>query len=118
MTLLLEAGADSRARGQYGDALLHGAASLDRADLAAVLIAHGADVNVRNDSGQTPLHFAARQGSRAVAELLLASGADVNVQANDIRTPLNEVYGNDPAMKALLERHGARLAGELQGVAR
>jgi ankyrin repeat protein len=112
MRLLLEAGADVRARAKDEDRRtpLHQAAGSDRDDLAALLIAHGADLTALSESGWTPLHYAAQQGSTAVVEVLLQNGADVNAKTKDGSTPLNLVWGND-AMKTLLERHGGRLAG-------
>ena len=109
MQLLLDAGADVGAIGKDGGTPLHRAAGCDRDDLAALLIAHGANVNAHDQSGLTPLHIAASGGHTVVVELLLTKDADVNAEARDGRTPLNLVFG-DAAMKALLERHGGRVA--------
>lgn len=56
---------------------LHWAARLDRADLAAALLAAGAALEARDAvHDSTPLAWAAYYGSAAVTELLLRAGAD------------------------------------------
>ena len=68
LRLLVDAGADIRVRGRYGDTLLHLAAARDRDDLAALLIERGAEIDALDDSTWTPLHMAADRRSIAVAK--------------------------------------------------
>lgn len=57
-----------------------------------------------------PLHRCARTGQFAMATLLLDRGADPNAQVSTSGSPTFAAYLNgDPAVIALLERHGGRL---------
>lgn len=71
------------------------AASLDRADLLARLLAEDpARVHERGGDGKTPLHFAR---SRRVVDLLLDAGADPDARDVDHRsTPAQWMLGDDP----------------------
>ena len=114
LRLLVDAGADIRVRGKYGDTPLHLAAARDREDLAALLIERGAEIDALDDSTWTPLHMAADRRSIAVAKVLLDHGAFVNARnSKEPRTPLNLVWG-DPELKALLERYGGREASAMR----
>jgi ankyrin repeat protein len=65
-----------------------GAASIDRVDLLARLLADDpARVHERGGDGQTPLHFA---HSRAVVDMLLAAGADIDARDVDHRATAAE----------------------------
>ena len=79
LKLLLDAGADVRARNNMGaTALLWAAADPERARL---LIEHGADVTAVSKQGRTPLMAAAaRKGGSAIVGLLLSKGADVHAK--------------------------------------
>ena len=89
-----------------GNAALHIAAWLNRADYARTLIDEAeADVNLRNDDGQTPLSLAVSQGHPVgILEDLLARGADPNIVTNDGDTPvLLALRGdNEDALRALV----------------
>jgi len=88
--LLLESGADVKARNDSGDTALHHAASQGYPRIVELLLANGADVETRNDSGETALHRAASTGRLKAPEvllLLLANGANVNARDNSDRTP-------------------------------
>jgi ankyrin repeat protein len=54
---------------------LHMAATLNRLEVAAVLIELGADVNVQNNKGVTPLQCAAAVGYKKMADFLKKHGA-------------------------------------------
>lgn len=62
--------------GIYGGytALMY-AASHERPDIAAMLLAKGADVNAAAENGETALSLARKSESKAVEKLLLAAGA-------------------------------------------
>jgi ankyrin repeat protein len=79
MELLLDAGADVRARNDVdATALLWAAADPEKARL---LIERGADVTVASKQGRTPLMVAAaRKGGAPIVELLLSKGADVHAK--------------------------------------
>jgi ankyrin repeat protein len=73
-----------------GESPLHLAVSLEKHDLAVLLIDHGAKVNAITDFQRTPLHYAASSGNLEIVKLLCRNGADIF--ALDIRgsTPLHD----------------------------
>src|SRR5215831_2206164 len=79
LKLLIDAGADIKARNDMdATALLWAASDPVKARL---LIERGADVTVASRQGRTPLMVAAaRKGAAAIVELLLAKGADVHTK--------------------------------------
>lgn len=102
--LLLDAGADVNARGEFERTPLHAAAHSHRTDVVRLLIERGADVNAKSQLG-TPLHQAVDCDYRQEVSLLLAAGADPNIQDQDGRTPLHHAvrWGNRPVVRQLLE---------------
>lgn len=84
--LLLEAGADARARTRSdvgtGESVLHTAVGCFRNSILPILIRYGADVNVAgtNPMGQRALHIAAQYGNTEALEELVKSGTDVNAK--------------------------------------
>jgi ankyrin repeat protein len=84
--LLLEAGADARARTLSevgaGESVLHMAAGTFNNSMLPILIRHGADVNVAgtNPMGQTALHIAAQYGNTEAVEELIKAGTDINAK--------------------------------------
>ncbi len=131
--LLIEAGAEPRARRDNGDTALHHAATAEIAELliraarevtpdqhneyqqtplhtavdgevAAVLLRYGAELTARDFMGGTPLH---RTGV-AKARVLIAAGADVYACDDSGRTPLHEaVWRGDANLVELLLAAGA-----------
>jgi len=78
--VLIEAGADPKARTEGGHALespLHYAASSDDAEVAEALIDGGADIDAPEGSIGTPLANAVGYGCWQVADLLVARGARI-----------------------------------------
>jgi hypothetical protein len=98
--LLLDRGANARARNAGGFTPLHVAAGRGDAESARLLLDAGADPNVRDGPlGRTPLHWAAQAGAAEVLRVLLDRGADPNV-----RETLN-------GMTALMEAAASERAG-------
>ncbi len=88
VALLLQAGADPRARSGNAASLcpLHSAAVSGNVDICRMLLHAGADPDAVQQGGYTALHAAALRGNAPLLELLLASGADVRLAAEDGRT--------------------------------
>jgi hemoglobin len=96
----------ARLRGLRDQTLLHDAALVGDAELAAVLIRSGADPDAKEPEGHTPLY---RASTGDVARVLLAAGAAVDVASGPTRgTPLHQAArrGHVSVAQALLE-HGA-----------
>jgi ankyrin repeat protein len=107
--LLLERGADPNLKAQDGFAPLYLA---ERADIAALLLAHGASMTMRGYENRTPLHQAAMQGRLDVAALLLNRGGDIEAMDEHGRTPLLLAVDQPSAsreMVALLIRYQAQV---------
>lgn len=130
--MLLEAGADPRARRDNGDTPLHRAATGEIAELllagpdvepdqrnefrqtplhcaqdrevTVVLMRSGAALGVRDHRGGTPLH----QTGAAKARVLLDAGADIQALDDNGQTPLHRaVWNGDAELVALLLAAGA-----------
>jgi ankyrin repeat protein len=92
--LLLEAGADARARtlGEVGtgESVLHMAVGCFRNSMLPILIRYGADVNVAstNPMGPRALHIAAQYGNTEAVEELIKSGTDINAKLSGGETAL------------------------------
>jgi ankyrin repeat protein len=127
ITLLLDHGADTEAKGEQGKTLLM--LACERKDKLTVdlLLSHKANVNAKgNPKGLTALHFAVFslfngadvEVAQEIIEALLAAGANVNLQSNDGKTalsyllnpgtpiPLN-VSATRLKIEQLLREHGA-----------
>jgi ankyrin repeat protein len=85
--ILVEAGADMKARDEDGWTVLHRAAWKGDAELVQFLVDNGALelLDVTDNAGNTPLHRAAR--NLPVAQMLVESGARVNAKNNYGKTP-------------------------------
>ena len=101
--MLLERGADPRARDRDGTTPLHEAAKGGNLAVARLLLERGADVHAANRYGLTPLHEAARGGNWEpgfpqfrvpgdhpwVAQLLIEKGASIDASSIS-GTPLSQ----------------------------
>jgi ankyrin repeat protein len=77
--LLLEKGADVRAKDSFDVTSLHTAAGAGDLEIVRMLLDKGLDVNSTNKAGHTPLWMAVTSDNLALVKLLLAKGASVNV---------------------------------------
>lgn len=77
-----------------GYALLHFAAQLGNAELAALAIEYGATIDMASESGGTPLMFASMLGHQPIVELLIAHRANVDLKANNGQSPLTMAAHN------------------------
>ena len=73
--LLLDAGADVRAKSRYGDTALHDAILNNHKPVAELLIAAGADLTARCSNKETPLALAIERNRKAIADVLRQHGA-------------------------------------------
>lgn len=101
----MEAGADLGAADDYGNTVLHHAASNPDPAITTMLLGAGIDAGVVNGGGGTPLHFAALHENTAVVLALLEAGADASAGGDGVSTPLHAAARNETAavVEVLLE---------------
>ncbi|WP_228025065.1 ankyrin repeat domain-containing protein [cf. Phormidesmis sp. LEGE 11477] len=90
VTLLLQAGADTRAVDPNMKATaLHAAAFAGRTEAAKQLIAYGISLDQQGPyNGYTALHDAIWQNHVDLAAVMIAAGADLSVRSQEGKTPL------------------------------
>jgi len=76
--LLLDRGADIKARTGDGETPLHCATK--RVRMVLLLLDYGADIEAKNRYGRTPLHCAAQNGHETTVRLLLDRGAKIEAK--------------------------------------
>lgn len=86
---------------EYGNTVLHYAASRTIAGVVTNLLAKKLDSNKKNSTGETPLHFAAFSNQKEVIKFLLDRGADPTISNDEKKTP-REV-ARDPEIQSILE---------------
>ena len=119
---LIEYNADTNIWMDFGEGLLHRAASPNfknhQIAIMQLLLDHGANPNAQDNDGSTPLHnsswrqkghFLPTQGSVEGTRLLLKYGAIIDAEDNEGRTPLQLALEHDRQdIVACLREHGAR----------
>ena len=78
--VLLVAGVDVNAKGNFNRTPLHVASFYGHASIVKMLIRAGADVNAKDNNNWTPLFWASRHGRTSVVKMLICVGADVNAK--------------------------------------
>lgn len=80
--LLIEAGAELSARGEYGETPLHRAVSFGSAETVGILTEAGADVKAVDNYGETPLHraFLAENEGEEKIEIILTKDPDTSMR--------------------------------------
>jgi hypothetical protein len=112
--LLLSAGADPNANGNYGVTPVMLAAD----STASILLRGGANVNVSDDFGKTPLMYMAEKGEDQALKLYLSYHADVNARDRNGWTALMYAAnaGSLESLRILLEAgseiHARNKAGQ------
>lgn len=87
MRLLVERGADVRARDDYGWEPVHYAAANGNVDVLGVLKVLGASMRAKDDEGREPPHFAAEWGHMETLRTLRKLGADMHARDNNGKRP-------------------------------
>lgn len=103
--LLLEAGADTSLRDEYGRTALQHARHVEA---ARRILDAGAEVDARDAKKRTALHHASEWGDSDadLVKLLLARGADPNAEDDDGKTPF--LRTSSMKVRAILKAHGAK----------
>jgi len=86
---LIEKGADTEARNEWGNTPLHTACCYNNNEIVLALIEKGADIEARNNIGWTPLHIACHNGKTEIALKLIEKGADIGARSNADSTPFD-----------------------------
>ena len=103
--LLLELGADSKARDNSDNTPLHLASKTGLVEVAEILLDRGADTNARNNDNAVPLHFASESGDLEIVRMLLDRHADVNARDKNYNTPFHSVLKGSYVSTDALDLH-------------
>ena len=110
VTLLLDHGADIKARTHSDACVLSGASSCGTPEIVKLLLKAGAPVNLTNELGVTCLMLAALRGDAAICKILIDAKADVKAADNSGRTALmRAMFLGDKKTVELLLTSGADL---------
>lgn len=85
--------------------------TMNRPDIAGILLSYGADPNFRDATGRTPLVYAVLTGEE-ILRVLLEHGADPDLPDREGRTPLMLAaldVGAEPGISEALIEHGANV---------
>ncbi|USP81074.1 hypothetical protein yc1106_08348 [Curvularia clavata] len=108
--LLVDRGADLKAKDEKGGTPLHSAASSWKENKAVVqlLVDRGADIKATDNNGKTPLHWAAWVENEVVVQLLVDRGADLKAKEENGMTPLHSAASsweeNEAVVRLLVDR--------------
>ncbi|EDQ84577.1 uncharacterized protein MONBRDRAFT_12720 [Monosiga brevicollis MX1] len=110
--MLLNHGADAKAKAWAGHAPLHWACIEGHVEVVEMLLKHGVDTEAKDNDGDTSLHLACGNDHVKVVEVLLKHGADAEAKDNRSETPLDVArqHKHDNKLKSVLTAHEAGLA--------
>ncbi|KAI0449366.1 hypothetical protein F5B21DRAFT_494476 [Xylaria acuta] len=104
--MLIENGADTKAKNTWGLTPLLSAIYHKEEDLVQMLLQNGADIEAKDDLYQTPLFRAIERGHKEIVQILLTNGANFEARDGFDGTPL--VYAinhkNGDIVQMLLEK--------------
>jgi ankyrin repeat protein len=82
------------------------AISIEKYDLAILLIKAGADVNLSDNEGLTPLHLACQEGNQELVNLLIEKNANLKAKTKAGNVPMSFAanQGHDEIVKILYRK--------------
>lgn len=92
--ILLQEGADVKAKDSKGETALMGAASIGRVRMIQSLVEKGADIDAKTYRGTTALMKAAKLGHSAAVNNLLEAGADMQLKNKQAQTALSLAHSH------------------------
>ncbi|WP_372369366.1 ankyrin repeat domain-containing protein [Candidatus Uabimicrobium sp. HlEnr_7] len=109
MKLLLEKGANVKAKDKYGNTALLKACSMKNIDIVKLLLEKGADINQQDSYGNTTLMNAMKRRRVEIAKLLIEKDVDVNVAVRNLTALFYVARMGDAKMMTLLIEKGAKV---------